>query len=161
MGHPSTSKPASSFQLLTSEVMEIETGGESEPSLRKIRWRTWGASCRSPAARRFPAGPLKTQFMPRLSRLHRFHGNPPFCSHYLLLHSFLIIHIVSLILPFEPLHLLFALPGKLTPTPSPFSIFILFVSAPTEAWTTHFKVTAPKSYSQCCCHFLHVQILLK
>lgn len=79
--------------------------------------------------------------------------DPPFCSYYLSLHSSLILGVVALILPLS-LCTCGSLTWKTNSHPHPLS-YILFVSAPTEAWTTQVKVTAPKSHCQCCCHFLH------
>lgn len=95
------------------------------------------------------AGPFRTQLMPWLSRLQKtllsvvitlFPDSPGCLSHS----------------AFEPLHCC-SLTWKTNspPPPTSFHIFILFVSALTEAWTTQFKVTAPKSHCPCCYHFLH------
>lgn len=124
-------KPRSSFQFLTRAVMEIKIGGESELSPRKIRWRTPGASCRSPK-----------QDLSKHNSCPGFPAseNPPYCSHYLSLQSSLILQVVSLNLPLS-LCIAVPSPGKRTlPSHTCFHIFTLFVSALTEAWTTNLNI---------------------
>lgn len=64
MGHLLQAKQLDS--ALEKAVMEIKTGGESELSPRKIRWRTPGSLLQVSQA-----GPFKAQLMPWLSRVQK------------------------------------------------------------------------------------------
>lgn len=85
--------------------------------------------------------PLSQQDFSKHNSHHSFPDSTGFMETLLSSHSSLILQIFSHSV-FELLHLR---SGRLTPTLTPFHLFILLVSAPTEAWTTSFKVTAPKS----------------